>query len=236
MRVVSIEQVRVRAQAGLYVSLSDFQTDVKRLVSWNQVYRAASARSFAHLSHVYEQIAVFLGSREIQARFDQVKQADLARLTKYDANYKLSVPYWPLIPTSFREYEEVDHYVPTPPHRVAHINHRLQSQKQPVECPEDCVCVAEELGEGRWFCRFTLASGWETECPNRARKVECSHSDRERQRRCRNSEIKKQLRKQCVGKKSSGEERLEQIEEKLTWGIDLFTRNIIFHCLPLFDV
>ena len=106
------------------------------------------------------------------------------------------------------------HYVPTPPHRVAHITHRLQSQKQPVECPEDCVCVAEELGEGRWFCRFTLASGWETECPNRARKVECSHSDRERQRRCRNSEIKKQLRKQCVGKKSSGEERPEQIEEK----------------------
>ena len=29
---------------------------------------------------------------------------------------------------------------------------------------------------------------------------------------------------------------MAEIEEKLTWGIDLFTRNVIYHCLPEFDI
>jgi [histone H3]-lysine4 N-trimethyltransferase ATXR3 len=31
-------------------------------------------------------------------------------------------------------------------------------------------------------------------------------------------------------------EQQPQIEERLTWGIDLFTRNIIYHCLPEIDI
>jgi hypothetical protein len=55
-------------------------------------------------------------------------------------------------------------------------------------------------------------------------------------RRCKNSEIKKHNRKRCVGKQldEGGDE--PQIEERLTWGIDLFTRNVIYYCLPEADI
>ena len=73
-------------------------------------------------------------------------------------------------------------------------------------------------------------------CPNRKDKIECHHADEEKQRKCRNGEIRKHDRKVCAGKAEDNGQKHAQIEERLTWGIDLFTRNIIYHCLPEFDI
>lgn len=151
---------------------------------------------------------------------------------KYEVQYKTSVTKWPIVPSSFREYEEIDMYVPTPPQRVPMINERLQSLKRPVDCGDNCVCCLKELPEGKSFCSFSLLNGWESECPNRVQKVECQHKDPEKQKICRNSEIKRHERKICAGKKQESFGRPPQIEERLTWGIDLFTRHVIYNCLP----
>jgi len=47
------------------------------------------------------------------------------------------------------------------------------------------------------FCKYSLLNYWETECPNRAKRVECNHEDPERMKKCRNGEIKKGERKKC---------------------------------------
>jgi len=106
---------------------------------------------------------------------------------KYEVQYKTTVTKWPIVPSSFREYEEIDMYVPTPPQRVPMINERLQSLKRPVDCGDNCVCCLKELPEGKSFCSFSLLNGWESECPNRVQKVECQHKDPEKQKICRNS-------------------------------------------------
>ena len=52
--------------------------------------------------------------------------------------------------------------------------------------------------------------------------------------KCRNSEIKKKKSLRC----KTDEEVLDvyEIEECIVWGIDLHTRNIIYHCLPEWDL
>jgi hypothetical protein len=49
--------------------------------------------------------------------------------------------------------------------------------------------------------------------------------------KCRNAEIKKQERKRCRNINNADNNEGE-IEECLTWGIDLFTRNAIYFSLP----
>jgi hypothetical protein len=154
---------------------------------------------------------------------------------KYETQYKTNAAKWPVVPSSFREYEEIDRYVPTPPQRTPMINQRLMSKKVPVDCDEDCVCIADSQ-EGKEFCKFSLLNGWESACPNRVRKIECSHLDESKMRRCKNSEIKNHTRKRCVGKQLDEGGEPPQIEERLTWGIDLFTRNVLYHCLPEIDI
>lgn len=39
-----------------------------------------------------------------------------------EIQFKLSTNRWPFVPNSFREYEEIEEYVPTPNHRAAIIN------------------------------------------------------------------------------------------------------------------
>lgn len=53
--------------------------------------------------------------------------------------------------------------------------------------------------------------------------------------KCKNAEIQKNLRRKCKKEESDRREENE-IEECIIWGIDLFTRSTIYHCLPEVDV
>lgn len=94
---------------------------------------------------VYEKIISILIKRDFFRKFFEIKQNDLARLVKYETQFKTNPTKWPFVPSSFREYEEIDRYVPTPAQRTPIINKRLQSQKDPVDCPETCVCLLDPL-------------------------------------------------------------------------------------------
>jgi hypothetical protein len=83
---------------------------------------------------VYEKLINILVKKDIFRKFYEIKQSDLSRLMRYETQYKTNATKWPVVPSSFREYEEIDRYVPTPPQRAPMINQRLQSKKVPVEC------------------------------------------------------------------------------------------------------
>jgi hypothetical protein len=44
--VVSLEQVRLRCEAGLYLEAGAVERDIRRVISWNQIYRASSLKTF----------------------------------------------------------------------------------------------------------------------------------------------------------------------------------------------
>lgn len=185
--VISIDQIRNNCEANLYTDPKDFERDFRALIAWNQAFRALSTQSFEYLSCIYEKAVALLIKKDFFKKFVEIKTNDIARLMRYEMQYKTKVTKWPIVPSSFREYEEIDMYVPTPPQRVPMINERLQSYKKPVDCGDDCVCCVRELPQGKNFCTFSLLNGWESECPNRVQKVECQHKDPERQKICRNS-------------------------------------------------
>jgi hypothetical protein len=137
--------MRAHCQANLYTSPLDFERDLRKLIAWNQVFRAGSFRTFEYITILYERIINILMKRDIFRRFYELKQADLARLVKYETQLKTSVQKWPIVPSSFREYEEIDKYEPTPPQRIPIINERLRSEKVPVDCEWDCVCLIDPL-------------------------------------------------------------------------------------------
>jgi hypothetical protein len=144
-KIRSIDQIRLKCEANLYTSPLDLDRDLRRLIAYHQVFRAGSIRSFEYLTMVYEKIIFILIKRDFFRRFFEIKQSDLARLVKYETQFKTNPTKWPFVPSSFREYEEIDRYVPTPPQRIPIINNRLQSQKDPVDCPETCVCLLDPL-------------------------------------------------------------------------------------------
>lgn len=81
--ITSIDQLRAHCQANLYTSPLDFERDLRKLIAWNQVFRAGSFRTFEYITILYERIINILMKRDIFRRFYEIKQADLARLVKY---------------------------------------------------------------------------------------------------------------------------------------------------------
>jgi hypothetical protein len=68
-----------------------------------------------------------LAKKDFFRRFYELKYSDLSRLMKEELAYKLDVLEWPFIPTSFREYQEISQYVPSPENRGEIIEKRMQS-------------------------------------------------------------------------------------------------------------
>ena len=53
-------------------------------------------------------MVVILDKRDFFKRFCDLKLNDLAILMREEIAYKVDTTEWPIIPTSFREYEEID--------------------------------------------------------------------------------------------------------------------------------
>lgn len=44
--IVSIDQMRLRCEANLYTEATEVEKDLRRIISWNQVFRANSIKTF----------------------------------------------------------------------------------------------------------------------------------------------------------------------------------------------
>jgi hypothetical protein len=78
---------------------------------------------------LYEKIVALFLKKDFFRRFYEIKNNDLARLIKYDLHFKTEAKVWPYIPQSFREYEYIETYEPSPPQRREEVLHRLISKK-----------------------------------------------------------------------------------------------------------
>ena len=61
---------------------------------------------------------------------------------KEEIVYKIDSKEWPVVPSNFREYEEIYEYVPSPGTSDESIKKRIRSEKVPLECGPECTCVA----------------------------------------------------------------------------------------------
>lgn len=90
----------------------------------------------------------------------------------------------------------------------------MKSSCEIVDCGEDCACWnLETLG----FFSYEKMT-WESECPNRKKRIECNHDHP-----CSNMKIKSGKRKKLK----------EDVIEKLCWGMDFYTFENIFWMLPM---
>lgn len=82
-RRISIDSIRLRCEANCYLSVKELLNDLKRLIAWNQVYRAGSIRSFKYLHTLSKNIDALVASRDLVNRFLEYKMNDFQTLTKH---------------------------------------------------------------------------------------------------------------------------------------------------------
>ena len=85
----------------------------------------------------------------------------MRRLLKFDLDHKIQCSNWPIIPKSYRKYENINNYLAS---KEVDIYDKLKTEIKPKECPENCACYFfENLGS------LNLEKGsWVSDCPNRA--------------------------------------------------------------------
>lgn len=101
------------------------------------------------------------------------------------------------------------------------IEKKLTTTKS-IRCRFGCDCnEIEKLGP--FSADFQK---WKTNCPARAQRVECDVFTCPNNINCRN---------RSIGDKKSKVLGVD-VEERYTWGVDTYTKNNIFYCLPGDDV
>ena len=127
---------------------------------------------------------------------------------------KLTVQQWPFIPKFLREYQITKDYIPIDEPEV--IKKKLATSKK-VSCRFGCDCNdIDKLGPYE-----PSNQKWKTNCPARSQRVECTQSTCANVG-CQNRNIGS-FRRKILG---------VDIEERFTWGVDTWTKNHIFYCLP----
>ena len=124
---ICIDQLRLKAEQNTYFDPEKLVFDIVKLISWNQLYRARSINSYKYLSGLYEFVIHLINKKSFFRKFYTLKMDDFNRLLTTEQIFKVKDAKWPVIPTDFREYEELDDYNPTPQNRREIINNRLKS-------------------------------------------------------------------------------------------------------------
>lgn len=114
LEIITLDQVRSRCLANFYMDPEEVISDIYRVLSWNQIFRARSANSFIYLSLLFESITSIINKKKFHKRFIATKNKDFQKLISCELRYKINFESWPYIPDKFREYQEIDHYSPTP--------------------------------------------------------------------------------------------------------------------------
>ena len=95
--------------------------DICKVLAWNQIFRAKSANSFIYLSLLIGSFIQIINKKKFHKRFVATKNKDFEKLLSCELRYKVNFESWPYIPDKFRQYQEIDHYTPTPEKRAEFI-------------------------------------------------------------------------------------------------------------------
>lgn len=151
--------------------------------------------------------------------YDEKMAKEIADKFSLYAKYRVQCDTWPLIPQTYRKYEEVEDYKPgvdTESFR-AEINKTLRSKKT-HKCPLNCKCSNLETLGPYLVDKMT----WETCCPGRAQLMECDENCGCDLSVCKNRSISTGQRKKLT----------KDLKETFCWGIDYATHNNILLVLP----
>ena len=210
----NIDIIHDKATQNIYFSYKDFENDLFKMFNTVIHTRCASQASRNYITSLIEYYLKCLKSKKLPSTFFSVKMQDINNIVSQETSFKLNCSKWPVIPKSFRHYVTIDGYNGVDPNQK--VKEDLKSYKKPVKCPEGCVCWGyETLGDFSYEL-----STWMSSCPNRREKIECDETSHAGV--CKNMAIGMMKRK-ILG---------EDVEERLSWGIDIYTRKNIFFVLP----
>lgn len=210
----NIDIIHEKATKNEYFTYKEFEDDLFKVFNTVLKTRCQSQTSINYLNSQVVQYLKNIKAKKYPSTFLSFKLQDLNNIFAQETAYKMNCTVWPVIPKSFRHYETIDSYEPV----IGSLNVELdlKAYKFPKKCPENCACFNfETLGE------FSLEfSTWVSTCPNRAEKIECD--EKSHAGICKNMGIGLKQRK-ILG---------EDVEERLSWGIDIYTRKNIYWVLP----
>ena len=210
----NIDVIHDKATKNIYFSFKEFEKDLIKMFYTVMTNRCISKASSNYITSLIEYYLKCLKVKKYPTTFLSVKLQDINNIVSQETGFKLPCSNWPVIPKSFRHYVTIDEYTPVDPKQ--NVTNDLKSYKKPVKCPEGCACWNyETLGE----FSYELCT-WVSTCPNRAQQIECDSTSHPGC--CKNMAIGSKQRK-ILG---------SDVEERLSWGIDIYTRKNIFLVLP----
>lgn len=209
----NIDIIHEKASKNLYFSFKKFEKDLFKMFSVILQTRCFSKSSRNYITSLLDYYLKCLKSKKLPSNFFTVKLQDIANIASQETNFKLQCSNWPVIPKSFRHYDNIESYMPIDDKQD--VKTELTAYKKPTKCPEGCACWRyETLGEFSYE-----QSTWISSCPNRAQMIECDESSHKGF--CKNMGIGLKQRKKLG----------DDVEETLSWGIDIYTRKNIFMVL-----
>lgn len=213
-------KLKTKIEMGNIVYFSDFVEKMEKIANkiLSKYHNFNFIRFLEHFStFILSNSRVFKTSTMIK-----IKQFE-SELSKFRTN----VDKFPLIPLQPRLYKEIKEYKSI----FSDFNDDFLQNKYSIDkllksdmkgsC-FNCKC-SNNLSKGEKFCQFNISQGgWKCECIDKQLSIECDDNCK-CDPNCSNRLIQ-QGKREVFGK---------TINTQLCWGIDLFTRNSIFHMLPL---
>ena len=188
---------------------------MKKMVGYKLSWCCTNAWDYLGVLQISEIVQRVLSSAQSNAKFVAIRRQDFERLVSTQIAFKLNISKWPIIPDTHRRYQQIQEYCPQPESFARQIEEKLRSGKVPREFPAECVC---KNGDFEGFGNFNNEhQHWDSQCPNRKDRVECSCDTLE----CKNSQRRLKQHKLLD----------VDVKEAISWGIDLYTRKNIFHLL-----
>ena len=213
-KYTNIDLLHDKATKNTYFSYKEFERDLFKVFNTVLQTRCFSQTSRNYLTTLLDYYLKNIKSKKFPSLFFAVKSHDIETIVSQETLYKLPCSNWPVIPKSFRHYVSIDSYIPIEQNHD--VKKDLKAYKSTVKCPENCACWEfDALGDFSYEL-----STWLSKCPNRAQKIECDKNAHDGV--CKNMGIGMKQRK-ILG---------IDVEETLSWGIDIYTRKNIFMVLP----
>ncbi|EGR33923.1 SET domain protein, partial [Ichthyophthirius multifiliis] len=202
---------KLKVKNNIYYQYEKFDLDIKKLFNFTLIFRCQSMNSYKYINYLIQQYEQNVQNNNIINKFIEMKKNDLFNLLNIDLCNKLKVKKWPIIPQYYRNYEQIEDFCIQPMSWENKIQEKIRSEKNPSKCDNKCVCEnLEKMG------KFDLEkSTWKSKCPNRGNRIECKDCN------CKNQSISKKEKK-IIG---------QDVEENVSWGIDLYTKKNIFYVI-----
>lgn len=213
-RYNNIDYIHEKAASNEYFTYSKFEKDLFKMFNTVIKTRCLSKSACNYVNYQITQYLKLVKSKKLPSTYLVLKLQDLNNIFTQEAHYKIETSVWPIIPKSFRHYKTIESYEPVNPNQDVKAD--LKAYNFPTKCPDNCCCFSfETLGDFSYE-----QSTWISNCPNRKEKMECDENSHNGI--CKNMGIGRKQRK-ILG---------EDVEERLSWGIDIYTRKNIFWVLP----